>query len=109
MPRRYDKNGKLMNPPTRSGRTTGKGGGGMLKRYAPPPYVCPVTRSEFVDSVAPMALRIADKDFELPMKMFATGSLGWFAHDRASFPVGDTQCECIVQVMVIISNSRDVL
>lgn len=69
--------------------------------------VCPITRTAFSESAKPMRVTIGDKECTAEVKMFETGSLGWFVNEKVTIEVGGVQCKVNVGLNLILVGSKE--
>jgi hypothetical protein len=52
--------------------------------------VCPVSREQFIDAAQDVEVSIAGVPMLAAVKLFSTGSLGWYLSGKTVIRVGDT-------------------
>ena len=49
---------------------------------------CPISRADFRAGAKPVKVTIDGESFEVPVKFFSTGSLGWYLNKKMEIDVG---------------------
>jgi hypothetical protein len=69
---------------------------------------CPITREQFrAQAARVLPLTINGVPFEVPVKEFSTGSLGWYVNGKTAVDVAGVVVGCSVQVQIVLNNSKD--
>lgn len=67
----------------------------------------PVTRKQFTDAAKPLMATIDGKDVIVPVKLFESGSLGWYLSEKVVLKIGDTPVRVQLAVSMQIVNSKE--
>lgn len=69
---------------------------------------CPITREQFTASApATISASFGKTPFEVPVKEFSTGSLGWYGSNKVSVVVDGKPCQVQLAITATIIGSKE--
>jgi hypothetical protein len=68
---------------------------------------CPISRKDFKAHATPIAITIADKHLQVPVKIFSTGSLGWYLNNKIDVMVNGVPVTVQIGLNMTIVGSKD--
>ncbi len=68
---------------------------------------CPITRSHFRENAEPVTIKIGDDEFEVDVKEFSTGSLGWYLNGKTKIEVGGVKVQVQMGINLTIVGSKE--
>lgn len=68
---------------------------------------CPITRADFRAGAKPVKVTIDGESFEVPVKLFSTGSLGWYLNRKIDIDVGGVKVPVQIGLNLTIVGSKD--
>ncbi len=72
-----------------------------------PKTVCPIQRADFDRQAKPLAVKIGDQEFQVPVKKFSTGSFGWYLNAKTKIDVGGTPVDVQIGLNLTVVGSKD--
>jgi hypothetical protein len=69
--------------------------------------VCPISRADFSAKAKPVTIRINDEEIAVPVKLFSTGSLGWYLNRKVDIDVGGVKVPVQVGLNLTIVGSKE--
>ncbi len=68
---------------------------------------CPITRGEFRAKAKPVTVKIGDEEIPVPVKIFSTGSLGWYLNKKTEIDVGGVKVPVQIGLNLTIVGSKE--
>ena len=68
---------------------------------------CPITRGEFRAKAKPVMVKIGDEEIPVPVKIFSTGSLGWYLNKKTEIDVGGVKVPVQIGLNLTIVGSKE--
>ena len=72
-----------------------------------PKTICPISRDQFKHGARPVEVTISGQRMDAPVKLFKTGSLGWYLNKRITVDVAGQPVEVQVGLNLTIVGSKD--
>ena len=69
--------------------------------------VCPISRADFSAKAKPVTIKINDEEIAVPVKVFSTGSLGWYLNRKVEIDVGGVKVPVQVGLNLTIVGSKE--
>jgi hypothetical protein len=69
--------------------------------------VCPISRADFSAKAKPVTIKINDEEIAVPVKLFSTGSLGWYLNRKIEIDVGGVKVPVQVGLNLTIVGSKE--
>jgi hypothetical protein len=69
--------------------------------------VCPISRADFSAKAKPVTIKINDEEIAVPVKIFSTGSLGWYLNRKIEIDVGGVKVPVQVGLNLTIVGSKE--
>jgi hypothetical protein len=69
--------------------------------------VCPISRADFSAKAKPVTIKINDEEIAVPVKVFSTGSLGWYLNRKIEIDVGGVKVPVQVGLNLTIVGSKE--
>jgi len=69
--------------------------------------VCPISRADFSAKAKPVTIKINDEEIAVPVKLFSTGSLGWYLNRKVEIDVGGVKVPVQVGLNLTIVGSKE--
>jgi hypothetical protein len=77
------------------------------KQSEPASKKCPVSKGDFNEHAAPVAVRIGDQSLIAVPKEFSTGSLGWYGQGKIVMDINGVAVQVQVGVNLTIVGSKE--
>jgi hypothetical protein len=68
---------------------------------------CPITREDFSAKAKPVMVKIGDEEIPVPVKVFSTGSLGWYLNKKTEIDVGGVMVPVQIGLNLTIVGSKE--
>lgn len=68
---------------------------------------CPVSRGEFVGAAKPLTVIINGIPYAASVKLFSTGSFGWYLNGQTVVEVDGVPCKVQIGLNLTVANSKD--
>ena len=69
--------------------------------------VCPIGRADLRRKAKPVMIRLSDEDIAVPVKLFSTGSLGWYLNRKIDIDVGGVKVPVQIGLNLTIVGSKE--
>jgi hypothetical protein len=69
--------------------------------------VCPISRADFSAKAKPVTIKINDEEIAVPVKLFSTGSLGWYLNRKIDIDVGGVKVPVQIGLNLTIVGSKE--
>jgi hypothetical protein len=73
----------------------------------PPKTVCPISRDDFDKNAQAVEITINGEAMKVPVKVFSTGSLGWYLNKKMDIKVGGVPVSVQIGLNMTIVGSKD--
>jgi hypothetical protein len=69
--------------------------------------VCPISRADFSAKAKPVTIKMNDEEIAVPVKLFSTGSLGWYLNRKIDIDVGGVKVPVQIGLNLTIVGSKE--
>jgi hypothetical protein len=69
--------------------------------------ICPISRADFSAKAKPVMIKINDEEIQVPVKLFSTGSLGWYLNRKIDIDVGGVKVPVQIGLNLTIVGSKE--
>jgi hypothetical protein len=69
--------------------------------------VCPISRADFSAKAKPVTIKINEEEIAVPVKLFSTGSLGWYLNRKIDIDVGGVKVPVQIGLNLTIVGSKE--
>jgi hypothetical protein len=69
--------------------------------------ICPISRADFSAKAKPVMIKINEEEIQVPVKLFSTGSLGWYLNRKIDIDVGGVKVPVQIGLNLTIVGSKE--